>query len=133
MLEEIEGLISHLARGCPPKQTLWTRNRGESWMCFHCARHVRYARETSHAHGVEISDAAKQSNHLQRNLETNPVLHSATRIVERSCLRFKPNPVNSSNSGGLLLTQAQLNFCSSRIRYEQVCTQEPCRAALIAL
>ena len=32
MLEEIEGLISHLARGCPPKQTLWTRNRGESWI-----------------------------------------------------------------------------------------------------
>ena len=133
MLEEIEGLISHLARGCPPKQTLWTRNRGESWMCFYCARHFRYARETSHAHGLEISDAASQSNHLQRNLESNPVLHSATRIVERSCLRFKPNPVKSSNSGGLLLTQAQLNFCSPRIRYEQVCAQAPCRAALFAL
>ena len=133
MLEEIEGLISHLARGCPPKQTLWTRNRGESWMCFHCARHFRYARETSHAHGLEISDAASQSNHMQHNLESNPVLHSATRIVERSCLRFKPNPVKSSNSGGLLPTQAQLNFCSPRIRYEQVCTQAPCRAALFVL
>ena len=114
MLEEIEGLISHLARGCPPKQTLWTRNRGESWMCFHCARHFRYARETSHAHGLEISDAASQSDHLaaQFGIESRSSLshsHSGTKL-----LAFQTEPceilklrwaVAGSGTAQLLLTK----------------------------